>query len=59
MKKLLITDSDRLAICEAMDILRRVSKRQEVTEEEARTAALSLNGIAYVAIETWEEEVAS
>jgi len=57
MKRLLITEAERLAICEAANILRRIAKGQEVTSEDAKEACQDILAINYVvADETWKDE---
>lgn len=58
MKTLLITEAERLAICEAADILRRVFKGHEVTPQEVEEACQDLQAINYIC-PTWEDGRAS
>lgn len=46
----LISESDRLAICDAADILKNLAKGCGATEEEARNACLGLLSINYVPV---------
>ena len=55
MKKLLITEADRIAICEAADVLRRVFREEALDLQAVRLACEGLHNIQYFA-PTWEDE---
>lgn len=48
MQNYTITEQDRLAICEAAEILKGLAKGYGTNEEEARNACLELLSINYI-----------
>lgn len=54
MKNLLITEAERIAICEAADILRRITQGHGITTDEAMRACQDLQAIQYIT-PTWED----
>lgn len=56
-QRLIISEAERLAIVEAIDILRNLAKGHGATEEEARNACLGLLSINYIPLiqPTWND----